>query len=79
MCIFVCSTSVADIAYGGRGEEDNSLLEQGQLPEREDVDAKEVEELREAANRVMNQLQGSGHMMKQRQQMVTRHLRLALK
>ena len=45
-------TSVAHYSYRRRWEEKNSLAEQSILPQGEDLNAEELDELRETASRV---------------------------
>ena len=54
-------TSVTHHSYGGRGEEQNSLFEQGQSPQGEHVHTKELKEICEAPDWMMNQLQEQSH------------------
>ena len=49
-------TSVADLADGRSGEEQDPLLEEGQSPQDKHLGAKELQEVTEAAHRVLNQL-----------------------
>ena len=45
-------TSVADHAHGGRGEDEDSFSQQGELPQDQDLLPEEADELRHAACRV---------------------------